>query len=35
MNIEFIRKFYELNPSKKYYLYSIALLYPLEKYDDY
>ena len=34
MNIDFIQKFYELNPSKRHYLYSIALIYPFEKYDD-
>ena len=34
MNIEFIQKYYELNPSKRHYLYSIALLYPLERFDD-
>lgn len=33
MNIEFIQRFFELNPAKRHYLYSVALSYPAEKYD--
>jgi hypothetical protein len=34
MNIEFIQRFYELNPAKKQYLYSIALVYPYEQFEN-
>jgi hypothetical protein len=34
MNIEFIQRFYELNPAKKHYLYSIALVYPYEQFEN-
>lgn len=33
MNIEFIQRFYEMNPTKRHYLYSVALMYPLEGYE--
>ena len=33
MNIEFIQRFYEMNPAKRHYLYSVALMYPLESFE--
>lgn len=32
MSMEFLQRYYELNPAKRHYLYSVALAYPLEKY---